>query len=52
MWQIGYSNRLRFFFKELKRIALGEFLDDLGLEERIIAFFGFEEPEDNDGPEE
>ena len=42
MWQINYTNRLRFFLEELKRIALGEFLDDLGIEERLIDFFGFE----------
>lgn len=50
MWQIGYTNRLRFFFEELKRIALGEFLDDLGLEEKFIALIGLEE--EDDGPEE
>ena len=51
MWQINYTNRLRFFLEELKRIALGEFFDDLGIEEKIIDLFGFEEHYKNDGPE-
>ena len=36
MWQINYPKRLQFFFMELKRIALGEFVDDLGIEPRVI----------------
>ena len=52
MWQIGYTNRLRFFFEELKRIALGEFLDDLGLEERFFGFIGLDDWIEEDGPEE
>lgn len=36
LWQIAYENRLQFFFFELKRVALGEFMDDIGIEERII----------------
>ena len=52
MWQIAFTNRLRFFFEELKRIALGEFLDDLGIEEKIIELIGFEEPYEENGPEE
>ena len=35
----------------MKRIALGEFLDDLGIEERIIELLGLDEEYD-DGPEE
>ena len=52
MWQIGYTNRLRFFFEELKRIALGEFLDYLGLEERFFGFISFDNWIEEDGPEE
>ena len=40
MWQIAYPRRMQLFFEELKRIALGEFLDDLGLEEKVLTFVG------------
>ena len=42
MWQINYPKRLQFFFKELKRIALGEFVDDLGIEPRVIELLNFD----------
>ena len=38
MWNINYPHHLKFFFAELKRIALGEFVDDLGIEPRILAW--------------
>ena len=43
MWNINYPRKLQFFFDELKRIALGEFVDDLGLEPRILALLNVDE---------
>ena len=31
LWQIKVTELLRLTFKELKRIAFGEFIDDLGI---------------------
>ena len=42
MWQIAYPKRLQFFFDELKRIALGEFVDDVGLEEKVMIWLDLE----------
>ena len=43
MWNINYPKKLQFFFYELKRVALGEFVDDLGLEPRILDLLNVEE---------
>ena len=41
-WQIRYPWMLTFLLRELKRIALGEFVDDLELGNKVRLFFSFE----------
>ena len=48
MWQIAYPKRLNFFFAELKRIALGEFVDDLGIEPRVLDLLDVDEYSEDD----
>ena len=36
MWQIRFPAILRFTFYELKKLALGEFLDDLKIGETVL----------------
>ena len=39
-WQIKYPHRLRFLLYEFRRIALGEFMDDLDFGKEVASFFG------------
>ena len=48
MWNIKYPNHLKFFFAELKRIALGEFVDDIGIEPRVLAWLDIEDYSEDD----
>ena len=49
LYQISLTDDLRLVMKELKRIFLGEFFDDLHISDRIIRTFGGE-PNDH-GPD-
>ena len=40
LWQIRTEDDLRIVLKELKRIAFGEFIDDLQLASKITEVFG------------
>ena len=40
VWQIDFPNLTKAVLKELRRIALGEFFDDLEIGKRLSNFFG------------
>ena len=42
MWQIRYSVTISFIFYQLKKIALGEFLDDLDICGTVFGWLGIE----------
>ena len=42
MWQINYSDGLSIFFSTLRKIAFGEFLDDLKISQSLSNAFGFD----------
>ena len=42
LWQIRTEDDLRIVLKELKRIAFGEFIDDLQLSSKITEAFGIQ----------
>ena len=42
LWQVNLTDNLRIVMKELKRIFLGEFFDDLQISDKIVRFFGGE----------
>ena len=46
-WQIRYPKLIRFILFELKKIALGEFLDDFGFGETIMTTIGLEPSNDS-----
>ena len=50
-WQIRYPGTVNFLLYELKRIALGEFMDDLSLGNEINDAFGIP-PNDQSAAEE
>mmetsp|Transcript_28884 Transcript_28884/g.38508 ORF Transcript_28884/g.38508 Transcript_28884/m.38508 type:complete len:256 (+) Transcript_28884:67-834(+) len=46
-WQIRYPGKLHFILYELKRIALGEFMDDLDVGDKVNEIFGLPPNEDS-----
>ena len=54
LWRVAYPKHTKIVFKELRRITLGEFLDDLQFGKNLSEFFGLSSEEDsaNDGLEE
>ena len=49
LWNIKYPKYLRRVLHEMKRIALGEYLDDLELGDKFGGFFGVSESKDDVG---
>ena len=47
VWQIRYPDRIRFLLHEFRRIALGEFLDDIDFGKEIAQFIGLPTREDS-----
>ena len=43
MWQVRYPHTLTFLLSELKRIALGEFMDDFDVMGIVMEWLGFEQ---------
>ena len=41
-WQIKLPDRLKLYLNELKRISLGEYLDDVELNKKVAEWFGFD----------
>lgn len=39
-WQVRYPNTLQFLLYELKKVALGEFMDDLDVGGEVMKSFG------------
>ena len=50
MWQINFSDNLGVFFNEIKRVFLGEYIDDLAIGHKISNTLGFETNNDIDDP--
>jgi len=44
-WQVRYPGKLHFILYELKRIALGEFMDDLPLGDKVNEYLGLPQSE-------
>ena len=51
-WQVRYPGTLHFILYELKRIALGEFMDDLDIGNEINEVLGLPPNEDSAADEE
>ena len=52
LWQISQPAIVRIFFKELKRVVMGEFIDDLDIAKHILEPLGLETNDESTCPEE
>lgn len=52
MWQINYSTRIGVLVKEIKRIFLGEYLEDLEIGHKMSSVLGIESNSDVNDPDE
>ena len=52
MWQINYSNRTSVLFKQIKRVFLGEYLDELEMSKKISEAFNIKASQSTDAPEQ
>ena len=52
LWQISQPAIVRIFFKELKRVMMGEFIDDLDIAKHILEPLGIKTNDESTGPEE
>ena len=48
LWQINYERVLRIFFRELKRIVLAEFFDDLAIGKKLKEAIGISKDDDEE----
>lgn len=50
-WQVRFPGTLKFILYELKRVSLGEFMDDLDVGNSAMSFMGME-PSETKGSDE
>ena len=48
MWQFSIPIIAKLFFEQLKRVAFGEFIDDLEVGDKVCEALGLYDNEDND----